>query len=233
MSIISGGKVTYGHHIGILMLDTRFARPEGDMGNANTWRYPVLYKVVKGASPKKVVKEGDRDLIPNFIEAALELQEQGVKAITTNCGFTALFQKEIQKELSVPFISSNLIQIPLVYSIFGETGKIGVLTASKSTLTEKHFKGVNASHIPLAIEGMDDREEFNSTIICNKETMDLDKMEYEITEQARKIITNHDDVKAIVLECTNLTPYLDAIKRTVNVPVFDFVSLINRIHSSL
>lgn len=233
MRIMNGGQVTYGFKIGILMLDTTFPRPIGDMGNALTWPYPVLYKVVKGAYVKKVVKEGDKALIPLFIEAALELQASGVKAITTNCGFIALFQKEIQEVLSVPFLSSNLMQIPLVYSMFGEKGVIGVLTASKSTLTQRHFEGVNAEHVPLAVEGMDDSEEFNKTIIQGEEVMDLDKMEYEISEQAKKIVTNHKDVRAIVLECTNLTPYLEAIKKAVNVPVFDVVSLVNRLAYSL
>lgn len=233
MNLAYGGYTTFGHKIGILMLDTKFPRPLGDMGNANTWKFPVLYKVVKSAYVTKVVKEGDKALIPLFIDAALELENQGVKAITTNCGFIALFQKEIQAELSVPFLSSNLMQIPLVYSMFGERGKIGVLTASKSTLTEEHFKGVNSSHVPMVIEGMDDSEEFNRTIIHGHEVMDLDKMEKEIVEQAKKIVTNHEDVRAIVLECTNLTPYLDAIKKAVNVPVFDIVSLVNRLHHAL
>lgn len=233
MNLVYGGQTTFGHKIGILMLDTKFPRPIGDMGNANTWPFPVLYKVVKGAYVKKVVKQGDKALIPIFIDAALELERQGVKAITTNCGFLALFQKEIQAALSVPFVSSNLMQIPLVYAMFGEKGKVGVLTASKSTLTKEHFEGVHAAHIPMVIEGMDDAHEFNRTIIHGHVVMDLDKMEREIVEQAKRFITHHNDVCAIVLECTNLTPYLEAIKRAVKVPVFDIVSLINRLHRAL
>lgn len=233
MSTIQGGYVTYGHNLGILMLDTKFPRPIGDMGNALTWPYPVLYKVVKGANVERVVKKGDKYLIPDFIKSAQELEAKGVKAITTNCGFLALFQKEVQSQLEIPFLSSNLMQIPLVYSMLGEKGKIGVLTASKATLTEEHFQSVNAEHIPLAIEGMDDSDEFNRTIINGEETMDLSEMEKEIVEQAKKIVNDHEDVRAIVLECTNLTPYLKAIKTAVKVPVFDIVSLVNRLHYSL
>ena len=39
----------YGVPIGILMLDTRFQRFNGDIGNAQTWPFPVQYKIVHGA----------------------------------------------------------------------------------------------------------------------------------------------------------------------------------------
>src|SRR5699024_4808290 len=114
-NIAYGGYTTFGHKIGILMLDTKFPRPVGDMGNATTWPYAVLYKVVKEAYVNRDVLEGDKELIPSFINAALELENKGVKAITTNCGFLALFQKAVQEHLTIPFISSNLMQIPFVY----------------------------------------------------------------------------------------------------------------------
>ena len=46
-----GGKTVFGASIGILMLETRFPRIPGDMGNAATWPFPVQYRVVKGATP--------------------------------------------------------------------------------------------------------------------------------------------------------------------------------------
>ena len=41
--IVYGGKTLYGASVGILMLETRFPRIPGDMGNAATWPFPVLY----------------------------------------------------------------------------------------------------------------------------------------------------------------------------------------------
>ena len=48
--IAHGGKAIYGAALGILMLEARFPRIPGDMGNADTWPFPVLYKVIKGDS---------------------------------------------------------------------------------------------------------------------------------------------------------------------------------------
>ena len=57
-SAVAGGKAVYGASVGMLMLETRFPRIPGDIGNAGTWPFPVLYKVVRGASPDHVVRRG-------------------------------------------------------------------------------------------------------------------------------------------------------------------------------
>ena len=47
-----GGRHIYGYPIGILMLETRFPRIPGDIGNATTWDFPVLYKIVEKETEK-------------------------------------------------------------------------------------------------------------------------------------------------------------------------------------
>ncbi len=67
-----GGRTTYGHELGILMLDTRFPRIPGDIGNALSFPFPVLYRIVEGASPRRVVEEADPSLLEPFVAAAKE-----------------------------------------------------------------------------------------------------------------------------------------------------------------
>src|SRR6267154_982138 len=83
--IATGGKAIYGAPLGILMLEARFPRIPGDMGNATTWPFPVLYRVVNGASPERVVLRGAEGLLNAFLDAATELVELGADGITTNC----------------------------------------------------------------------------------------------------------------------------------------------------
>ena len=67
--IAHGGKSLYGAPLGILMLQARFPRILGDMGNAQTWPFPVLYKVVRGATPERVVLQGAAGLLDDFLAA--------------------------------------------------------------------------------------------------------------------------------------------------------------------
>ena len=119
-----GGKAVYGARLGILMLEARFPRIPGDMGHAGTWPFPVLYKVVKGASPQRVVAEQATGLLPSFIAAAKELVALGADGITTNCGFLSLYQKQLVAAVTVPVATSSLMQVPMIESTL-PAGKAG------------------------------------------------------------------------------------------------------------
>ncbi|MEC4688215.1 MAG: aspartate/glutamate racemase family protein, partial [Nitrospirota bacterium] len=98
------------------MLNTRFPRPPGDIGNPETWPFPVRYEVVEPATVGRVVTADppvDLLLAP-FVAAGERLVAAGARAITTSCGFLALFQAELTQALPVPVMTSSLIQVPMV-----------------------------------------------------------------------------------------------------------------------
>lgn len=213
------------------MLDTQFHRPAGDIGNKDTFSFPVLYKKVKGASPSRVVIEGDPDLLKPFIQSTKELEAEGVQAITTSCGFLALFQKEIQKQLRVPFYSSSLLQIPLACTAAGEP--IGVLTASKTSLTEAHLKGVNAHRHHVIVKGMDCMPAFSGAIIREDRDLDEAAVSKEMKQAAADFVSKHPDLKALVLECTNMPPYKHVIREVTDLPIYDITTLTNYMYLTL
>ncbi|MBP1950959.1 aspartate/glutamate racemase family protein [Virgibacillus litoralis] len=217
--------------LGILMLDTDFYRPKGDIGNPDTFPFPVEYRVVEKATIDRVVKKGDAALIEPFIESARYLEETGVKAITTSCGFLSIFQQEIQNQLKVPFFASSLIQIPMLHTVTG--GRIGILTARKASLDKQHLEGARAADIPIAIEGMDDRAAFTAAIVDETHALDMEKVSLEMKEAVRMLISNYPDITAIVLECTNMPPYKRAIREVTDLPVFDITTLINYVVKEL
>lgn len=217
--------------LGILMLDTSFYRPKGDIGNPETFPYPVAYQMVEKATVKRAVKMSDSILIGSFIQSAMHLQNKGVKAITTSCGFLALFQQEIQSQLHAPFYSSSLMQIPLVHMLSG--GKVGVLTARRKSLTVNHLQSVMAHQTPVAIEGMDDMPAFTTAIVDETHALDMKKVSVEMKQAVTRLLDNHPDVKAIVLECTNMPPYKRFIKEVTDLPVFDIVTLSNYVVGAL
>jgi len=231
--IVTGGKNVYGESIGILMLDTKFPRIPGDIGNALTFPFPVRYRKVTGATPVRVVKEADPALIEPFIEAAKELEREGVCAITTSCGFLAIFHKYLAEAVNVPVYSSSLLQLPMVAAMIGPDKKVGVMTASKPNLTPLHFKGVGAEGINMVIYGMEGEEEFPKVFLEGKEEMDVAKVEAEMVKVARTMIEENPDIGAIVFECTNMPPFRKAVQKSVNRPVFDIVTLTNYVYDSI
>lgn len=230
---VIGGRSNYGYDIGVLMLDTVFPRIRGDIGNAGTFPFPVKYKIITNAVPAKVVEDYGEGLLPAFVAGARELDGEGVRAITTSCGFLAVFQRELAEAVNIPVFSSSLIQIPLVEKMLGSGKSIIIVTANSKTLSERHFQGVGVARNGLKIIGLQDRDEFYSVFVKQKIELDIAKVQAELQSVAEQIKSDSPEAGAIVLECTNLPPFRHIFQRITGLPVFDIVTLVKHIHSSV
>lgn len=227
-----GGKAIYGARLGILMLEARFPRIAGDMGNATTWPFPVLYKVVDGATPRRVVNERASGLLDRFIDGARELVRSGAEGITTNCGYLALYQREIAAAAGVPCATSSLLQIPLVQSTLPPGKRVGVLTINKASLSPDHLHAIGVD-ADIPIVGTEGRREFHRVIIENELTMDVAQAEADILDAGRELMSQHADIGAVVLECTNMPPYAARLRDEIGVPVYDIYSFMMWFHAGL
>jgi Asp/Glu/hydantoin racemase len=227
-----GGKPVYGARLGILMLEARFPRIPGDMGNARTWPFPVLYKVVAGASPQRVVRERAAGLLDRFCEAAAELVRLGADGITTNCGFLSLYQRELAAHVGVPVAASSLMQVPLVARMLPPGKRVGVLTVSAADLSAEHLIAAGADPA-TPIEGTESGREFTRVLLGNEERLDAAAAERDILDAGERLIAGHPDIGAIVLECTNMTPYAGALRERLGLPVYDIYAFVGWFHAGL
>jgi len=232
MTKARGGKAIYGASVGILMLDAQFPRIPGDMGNALTWPFPVHYKIVRDASPERVVRQRAEGLLDAFITAARELVSDGVDGITTNCGFLSLFQAEISAALDVPVATSSLMQVPMVEKLLPPGKRAGILTISGSTLTEEHLAAAGiATDTPIGTtEG---GREFTRVILGNELELNVEAARQDNVEAATKLLSDHPDVGAIVLECTNMIPYAADIRAATGLPVFSMLGFVTWFQAGL
>jgi Asp/Glu/Hydantoin racemase len=232
-SIARGGKAVYGAPLGILMLEARFPRIPGDMGNATTWPFPVLYRVVRGASPERVVLQGARGLLQDFIDAAKDLVDLGAEGITTNCGFLSLFQKELAAAVDVPVATSSMMQVRWVQATLPPGKRVGIVTVSGATLTPAHLQAADVPPNTPYVGTENGREFFRVLIQAEKQDMDIVLARQDIVDAGQQLVARHPDVGAIVLECTNMPPYAAALRDAVGLPVYDIYSMINWFHAGL
>jgi Asp/Glu/hydantoin racemase len=231
---VRGGFNQYGFTVGILMLDTRFPRIPGDMGNATTFPFPVRYHRVAGADPDLVVRRGAEGLLPAFVQGAQALEREGVGAITTNCGFLIKYQAELARAVRVPVLTSSLLLVPLVHRTLPAGQRVGIMTVNAGTLTAEHLRGAGiAADVPLAVVGMETEKEFTRALLDNELELDVDLAREEHIRVARRLVAEHPDIGAIVLECTNMPPYTADIQRETGRPVFDVLSLVTMFHGAL
>ncbi|HTN61702.1 MAG TPA: aspartate/glutamate racemase family protein, partial [Devosia sp.] len=218
--------------IGVLMLDTQFVRFPGDIGHAASWQTPVRFKTVRGAQPAQVVYGRAAGLLEPFIAAGLELVDQGARAITTSCGFLALFQRELSEALPVPVFTSSLLQIPMIEKSLPETKRVGILTFSAKALSAEHLRAVGVA-TDTPIQGLPAESLFVRYYGNQPCNADMAVFDMEVAAAARSLIARHPEIGAIVCECTNLPRHAPAIARATALPVFHVMSMMHWLGQSL
>jgi Asp/Glu/hydantoin racemase len=157
----------------------------------------------------------------------------GAEAITTNCGFLSLFQREIAAHVGVPVATSSLLQVPWVQAMLPSGRRVGLITVSAATLTPRHLEAAGVpADIPV-VGTENGREFFRVLIRAERDDMDIDLAERDILAAGRELVAKHPEVGAIVLECTNMPPYAAALQRELGLPVYDIYSMITYFHAGI
>jgi len=215
--------------LGILMLDTRFPRIVGDIGNPASFDFPVILRTMEGIGPNDdVAAHPDKPrVLAALADNARKLADAGAAGISTSCGFLALYQDDLAKVSPVPVATSALL---LIAKLKGR--RAGVLTASARNLTPAHLTAVGAPG-DTPVEGMPEGGSFAATFIKNGTTLYRAAVEREAIAAGRVLLKRHPDVDTIVLECTNLPPYKPALQRALGLPVHDVLDLLKDFHARL
>ncbi len=189
---VQGGTNLYGFTVGILMLDTRFPRIPGDMGNATTFDFPVRYHRVTG------------------------------------------FQQELGASVSVPVFTSSLMLVPLVQRMLPPGRAVGVLTVNAASLHREHMAGAGiAADAPVVVAGLETGKEFTRVLLDDQLILDVEAARQEHLTVAGRLVAEHPEIAAIVLECTNMPPYRADIQAATGLPVFDITTLVRMVHDSV
>lgn len=225
---------SYGQAIGILQFgDCRRAFIPGSVGNATTYRYPVLFKEVPGLSFQSLLSR-DRKMWEPILEAALWLQRSGVRAITSNCGFFALWQKELSEALQVPCFLSSLLQVPMLSRSINKNEKVGILTADSRGIDEGLLQAAGIGpDMPIAIQGMQDYENFRKNYIDRQPELDSDAAGDDIVAAAKKLVSEYTEVKILLMECSEMPPQALRVQEATGLPVYDFITMIDFVFSGL
>ena len=222
---LAAGNATRPRTLGVLMLETRFPRPVGDIGNPETFAFPVRHAVVRGASPRRVVHGSDPRLLQPFIEAGRRLVDEGADAISTSCGFLVLFQQALQDALAVPVWTSSLLLLPSLQAALppGRGGR--VVTVDAAALGEAHLRAAGAA-LDTPIGGLEPGCAFQRALLDDEPTFDHDDACAATVAAAQALQRRRPDLGAIVLECTNMPPYADAVRAATGLPVHDVTTLL-------
>lgn len=205
--------------LGVLMLQTRFPRPPGDVGHPQSWRMPVRYRVVQGAAPGRIVPRADPQLLEPFVAEARALVDDGVRAITTSCGFLVRWQDELQAAVPVPVWTSSLLKLR-------QLDDAGVLTVDADSLRPDDLRRAGADP-STPVVGLQPGCHLQRVLLEDLPAMDARQAASDAVHAACELVRRHPRVRHIVLECTNLPPYAEAIADATGRAVHHLMSFVH------
>ncbi len=230
----------YGMGIGIMILDDIYPGFPGDVRNASAFPYPIQYEIVKGVDIKALLWAEDKSpCLQPILDAAKNLENMGCRAIAAECGYFAYFQKDVAGYVDVPVFMSSLLQVPFIQQVIGPKKKVGIVCFQKRFLSEDHLRSVGivpgSNYLIAGASDEYDCEEFNN--LWNWEMRKpvpeayYNKSELEIIMACKNFVGKNPDIGAIMLECTGMQPFARTIQREIDIPVFDWGTLLDYAYS--
>lgn len=215
---------------GLVQLETL----KGNSTNPETFDFPVLFHRIKGASVETVLENPNQMILERMIDDSRRLIAGGIRAITTSCGFNAIFQKKLTEALDVPVFTSSLLQVPFAHQLISHKKKVGIITAKKAALRKEHLTlaGITGS-MKNEILGMETCAEWNKIFITPNDDIDLKIVAQEVVQTAVSGLKQHPNIGAFVLECTDLPPFAKEIRNKTGLPVYDFTTMVQLVASSV
>jgi len=217
----------------------RYPMAPGNVGNASSYDYPVRLKVVKGLTwyPPHADQWGDPrpPEVDLLVDAAKELEQEGVRAIVTCCGFFSTVQDVLVAAVRVPVFTSPLILLPVLQRMISSSRSIGVCTASKPHLDDSFLRAAGVTDMSrIQVFGAETSSEFMATHLGGTRTdLDMSLLEQQLVDIAGAFADSHPDLGMILLECTTFPSFARAIQQRVDLPVVDYIGFINFIFQTV
>lgn len=239
--IVTGGFPYQGYSVGILMFDNKkFPMLPGDVGNATSYPFPVLIRQVIGLedNPYPPLKDADgcyTNEVQLCIDAAIQLEQDGVRAIAMCCGFFSLIQPVIAACVSIPVMTSPLMMIPIIQQLLKPEQSVLVVTAASKLLSNEFFSAVGTDlNDRITISGLDDSATFNAMCMGGTAiSFEYGDLLEDIVNGITESRTKDPNIGAVLLECTSLPPFAEAIREQTGLPVFDFIACVEWMHRAV
>jgi len=231
--------------LGVVRLDYDYPPAPGDIDSPESYGYDVFYRAVPGlkfemcqhAVPKTGTPLPD-DVMKGFVEAIKYLdQEKNVSGITADCGFFFNLQHEARKHTKKPVFMSSLCMAPTVAAAYAKDELIAIFTANSTSLEPmrdliKEECGIDPNDKRFVVVGCQDVPIFGKAV-AEGTKVDWEAVTPHMVKLAQDTVKANPALRAIILECTELPPYSDALRAATGLPVFDSITTSNAFIASM
>ncbi|KAK3235754.1 hypothetical protein CYMTET_54067 [Cymbomonas tetramitiformis] len=223
--------------IGVLRLDYHYPPLGGDIDSQDSYGYQVVFKQVDGLTFEMAQAGKMSKVVEKNMKGAIKvLEEKDVVGITGDCGFMMAYQVFVRQQTDLPVFMSSMMQAPMLIAAFEKEAKFAILTANSKSL-EPNLEmlleecGMHVDSDRFVVVGLQDVPGFDA--VANGEAVDPKVVQPGIVRVMRSLCKKLLTLEGIILECTELPAYADAIRAETGLPVFDAITLVDFFHSAV
>jgi hypothetical protein len=229
----SPGRSLAGFAVGVIVRESHYPLLSGNMQNATTFDFPVLYGIVPGVTSDELYS-GSPQLGTRVIATGRELLNQGVKAIAGACGSFAHFQSLAASTFQVPTAMSVMVQLPFLLNMLPKDRKLAVIFASAVAFTETLCRECNIAEPDLQRLVITEAKALPAfrDFMAVPSRLDVCALESQLYEHAAQLVRQEPLISMVVLQCSDLPPFAATIQRATGCPVVDGSLLVNWLHST-
>ncbi|MBH5390677.1 hypothetical protein H1B27_31055 [Bradyrhizobium sp. CNPSo 4019] len=194
---------------------------------------PVISETIEGGWSELVVR-GDPILEPAFVAAARKLVARGAVAISSNCGFSIRHQKAVAAAVDVPVALSSLLLLPMMLSQVPRDGKVAVVTADSSNLTEDTLVIGNPSdRSRVVIGGIEGGELLRNEMVRPPVFTPVFSIQSDVEACISRLRAAHPAIKAILFECAGFPLVSRELRKNTRLPIYDIADLCRMVFASV
>jgi len=220
--------------VGVLRIDYSYPPIPGDTASDASYGYKVIFRKVAGLTFEKC--QGavlDLDIQRELKVAVSELEKEGVVAITGDCGFLMAYQPYIRALTEIPVVMSSILQAPMLMAANAPDAKFAVFTANSSTFDKTKLLTQSGMQVNLEqwiVIGLQDLPGFEAVALGQK--VPAEKVQPGIIACVKELKQKEPKLSGILLECTELPHYADAIRAETQLPVVDAITIVDFFQNS-
>ena len=220
-----------GFSAGVLIVNTSHPLLPGNVQNARSFSFPIIYEIVHGISFHDLMEA--KEICDQPIRDAVErLESRGVNVILGACGSFGHWQKRISQYSNVPAYVSIMTQVPFVISGLPAEQKLGVVFANPDAFTQrlKDECGISEADCErMVIVGADTIPAFD--LLYEEGTVaDAKALEKDIVALCVKAREENPEIGAWLFQCSELPVYAAAVQEATGLVVFDMTVLIDHLY---
>ena len=230
----------YGENVGMLVFRPWYpcVSMPGHQANMQSYDFPVRLKFVEQPFDSVPFHESADTMrgwnVPEWQKRAVELQEEGVRAIVCGCGLTGSIQSYLQSVVEIPVYTSTMLYVPELVATLPEGKRLGVLTVGESFLRAHdnallYECGLDEDTMPLVVAGMYESAWVDDWSTMASDDFDPDRVGGALVNVAKKLVADYPDVGRILIECTDMPPWSDAVREATGLEVFDPADMVRRV----